>query len=126
MSIFGVGIDIVQIDRIEGSIAKYGDKFINKILHPNEIQIIQALKNKSRYLAKRFAAKEAFAKALGTGIVAGVTLPRIEVVNDEQGKPAICLHGETKSKCDEKGISHIFLSISDEREYAVAQVVLET
>ena len=126
MSIFGVGIDIVQIERMERSIDKHGEKFINKILHPNEIELIDSLKNKPRYLAKRFAAKEAFAKALGTGIVEGVTLPRIEIVNDEQGKPLICLHGDTKSKIEEKGINHIFLSISDEKEYAVAQVILET
>ena len=126
MSIFGVGIDIVQIERMERSIDKHGEKFINKILHPNEVVLIDSLKNKARYLAKRFAAKEAFAKALGTGIVEGVTLPRIEIVNDEQGKPLICLHGDTKSKIEEKEINHIFLSISDEKEYAVAQVILET
>lgn len=126
MSIFGIGIDIVQIDRMDRSISKYGDKFINKILHPNELVLIQTLKNKPRYLAKRFAAKEAFAKALGTGIVEGVTLPRIEIINDELGKPTIHLHDETQSIIDRKGIKHIFLSISDEKEYAVAQVVLET
>ncbi len=126
MSIFGIGIDIVQIDRMERSISKHGEKFIDKILHPNEVEIIQRLKNKPRYLAKRFAAKEAFAKALGTGIVEGVTLPRIEVTNDEQGKPAICVHGQTKSKLEQLGIRHIFISISDEKDYAVAQVVLET
>jgi holo-[acyl-carrier protein] synthase len=125
VSIFGVGIDIVQIDRMERSISKHGDKFINKILHPNERELIQSLKNKPRYLAKRFAAKEAFAKALGTGIVEGVTLPRIEITNDELGKPAIRLHDETQSIIDRNGISHIFLSISDEKEYAVAQVILE-
>ena len=84
MSIFGVGIDIVQIGRIERSLAKHGDQFIKKILHPNERALIHTMKNKARYLAKRFAAKEAFAKALGTGIVEGVTLPRIEVINDKR------------------------------------------
>ena len=125
MSIFGIGIDIVQIDRMALSIDKYGDKFVNKILHENEIEKYYALKNKERYLAKRFAAKEAFAKALGTGIVEGVTLPRIEVINDKLGKPEIVLHDITKQKISSLGINSIFLSISDEKNYAVAQVVLE-
>jgi holo-[acyl-carrier protein] synthase len=126
MSIYGIGLDIVQVDRMERSIKKYGDKFSGKILHPNEVQIFDSIKNKARYLAKRFAAKEAFAKALGTGIIEGVTLPKIEVINDQAGKPLINLHGTTKLKVEEIGIQQIFLSISDEKAYAVAQVILES
>ena len=125
MSIYGVGIDIVQIDRIEASISRHGDTFVKKILHANEYEKYSTLKFKERYLAKRFAAKEAFAKALGTGIVEGVTLPRIEVINIDTGKPEIILHGDTKEKLNSLGIQSIFLSISDEKKYAVAQVVLE-
>ena len=123
MSIYGIGIDIVQIDRIGLSIDKHGDNFAKKILHENELRKFSQLKNKERFLAKRFAAKEAFAKALGTGIVEGVTFPRIEVSNDEQGKPEIILHEITKKKVAMLGVRTIFLSISDEKEYAVAQVV---
>lgn len=125
MSIFGVGIDIVQIDRVRSSLDRLGDAFAKKILHPNELEKFNGLKLKERYLAKRFAAKEAFAKALGTGIVEGVTFPRIEVINSEDGKPEIILHGATQEKVNSLNISSIFISISDEKEYAVAQVVLE-
>ncbi len=125
MSIYGIGIDIVQIDRMKQSIDKHGDTFVKKILHPNEFKKHLALNNKERFLAKRFAAKEAFAKALGTGIVEGVTLPRIEIVNDKEGKPSFILHGTTRDKLDQLSIKSVFLSISDEKQYAVAQVVLE-
>ncbi len=125
MSIYGIGIDIVQIDRVLSSVSRHGDGFAKKILHANEFKKYSALKYKERYLAKRFAAKEAFAKALGTGIVEGVTLPKIEVVNSEAGKPEILLHGATLEKVSALKIQSIFLSISDEKEYAVAQVILE-
>lgn len=126
MSIFGIGIDIVQIDRIRSSLDRLGDAFAKKILHPNELEKFHSLKLKERYLAKRFAVKEAFAKALGTGIVEGVTLPRIEVVNSKDGKPEIVLHGPTRERVSSLNIQSIFVSISDEKEYAVAQVVLES
>jgi len=125
MSIYGIGIDIVQIDRIESSVRKHGDVFIKKILHDNEYEKYLTLKFKERYLAKRFAAKEAFAKALGTGIAEGITLPIIEVFNTHEGKPEIKLHGRASERATLLGIQFVHLSISDEKEYAVAQVVLE-
>lgn len=125
MSIYGIGIDIVQIDRMDRSITNYGDRFIEKILHPNEQTIYHKTKQKNKYLAKRFAAKEAFAKALGTGIVEKITLPKIEVANDDQGKPYLVFHDSTQKEVEKRKITNIHLSISDEQSYAVAQVVLE-
>lgn len=125
MSLFGIGIDIVQIDRMEKMIEKHGDIFTKKVFHANELNIYQELKYKARFLAKRFAAKEAFAKAFGTGIVQGITLPNIEIANDELGKPYIILHEKTKEKFSSSNASSIFLSISDEKMYAVAHVVIE-
>ncbi len=125
MSIYGIGIDLVEIDRLENLILKHGDNFAKKILHPNELKIYQNKKNAQQYLATRFAAKEAFAKALGTGIRAGVTLPNIEIVNSDLGQPHIKLHNETKTLVHEQLISAIHVSISDEKYYATAQVVLE-
>lgn len=125
MSLFGIGIDIVQIDRMEKMIDKHGDVFAKKVFHKNELAIYQGLKHKARFLAKRFAAKEAFAKAFGTGIAKGITLPNIEISNDEFGKPFIILHKATKEKFSSIKSSSIFLSISDEKMYAVAQVVIE-
>ena len=125
MSVFGIGIDIVQIDRMSQLIEKHAESFAKKVLHENELVIFNNSKQKERYLAKRFAAKEAFAKALGTGIIEGVTLPKIEVVNDALGRPEIQLHGTAKEAAESKGISRSFLSISDEKSYAIAQVLLE-
>lgn len=126
MSILGTGIDICEIGRVKESLEKYGEKFAAKILHPNELNTLKAHRLAERFLAKRFAAKEAFAKALGTGIAQGVTLPAIEVSNDELGKPYILLHGNSAKVCDEKFANcHIHLSISDEKHYAVAQVIIE-
>jgi holo-[acyl-carrier protein] synthase len=125
VSIFGIGIDIVQIDRVQRSVEKHGEIFAKKILHNNELAIFNQHQHPHRYLAKRFAAKEAFAKALGTGIVEGVTLPRIEIVNDSDGKPALVLHGATEVMVKNKGVKSMFLAITDEQDYAVAQVVLE-
>ncbi len=125
MSLFGIGIDIVQIDRMEKMIEKHGDVFAKKVFHENELKIYQDLKHKARFLAKRFAAKEAFAKAFGTGIAEGITLPNIEVSNNELGKPVIILHAKTMEKFDASNASSIFLSLSDEKMYAVAQVIIE-
>jgi len=125
MSIFGIGVDIVEIDRVASSIERFGQSFAEKILHHNEFERYLELRFKERYLAKRFAAKEAFAKALGTGLVDGVTLPRIEIVNYDSGKPHIVLHEKTKEIFDSLKLHSIHLSISDEKKYAVAQVVLE-
>jgi len=125
MSIFGIGVDIVEIDRIVSSIERHGQSFAEKILHHNEFEHYLELKFKERYLAKRFAAKEAFAKALGTGLVDGITLPRIEIVNYDSGKPHIVLHEKAKEIFDSLNLHSIHLSISDEKKYAVAQVILE-
>ena len=126
MSIVGIGIDIVEIERVKNSLEKLGDAFAKKILHANEYKIYLNHGIKERYLAKRFAAKEAFAKALGSGIVAGVTLPKIEVVNDFNGKPELRIHGTAKEKMKLLKVKNHFLSISDEKLYAIAQVVLES
>lgn len=125
MSIFGIGVDIVEISRVADSLEKLGDDFAKKILHQREYEQYLGLKTKERFLAKRFAAKEAFSKALGTGIVKDVTLPKIEVVNDLDGKPEIILHHSTRERFENLNLKKCFLSISDEKQYAVAQVVIE-
>ena len=124
MSLIGIGTDIVQIDRIRSSIDKHGINFAKRILHPNELAIFTDRNHDIAYLAKRFAAKEALAKALGTGIAQGVSFVDIETNNDAQGKPELLLHGKTQSKAKELGVKESHLSLSDEKEYAVAYVVL--
>ncbi|MGX5173530.1 holo-ACP synthase [Aliikangiella sp. IMCC44653] len=125
MSILGIGIDLCEIERVQSSIDKHGELFAKKILHPNELVVYRNLKLRARYLAKRFAAKEAFAKAMGTGVAEGVSLPYIEVVNDELGKPSILLHETTREKLASWGNCRVHLSISDEKNLAQAQVIIE-
>jgi len=125
MSIYGIGIDLCDIKRVEKSLGRHAEAFANKILHPNEKAIFDERKFKARYLAKRFAAKEAFAKAIGTGIAEGVILPDIEIKNDDLGKPYLVLHGKSQVKLDLIGATRIHLSISDEKHYAIAQVLIE-
>lgn len=124
MSLIGIGTDIIQIDRIRNSMERHGIAFAKRILHPNELVIFAERNNDIAYLAKRFAAKEALAKALGTGIAQGVSFVDIETNNNQQGKPELLLHGKTQAKADELGVKQAHLSLSDEKEYAVAYVVL--
>ena len=125
MSIYGIGIDICDISRIEKSLARHPDAFAGKILHVEEKKIFDQRRFKARFLAKRFAAKEAFSKALGTGITEGVNLHDIEVKNNSAGKPYLVLHGKTKQKFEEIAGVSLHLSISDEKHYAIAQVIIE-
>ena len=124
MGLIGIGTDIIQIDRIRSSIERYGANFAKRILHPSELAIFIDRNDDIAYLAKRFAAKEALAKALGTGIAQGVSFVDIETRNDTQGKPELFLHGKTQEKAEELGVQKSHLSLSDEKEYAVAYVVL--
>ena len=93
MKIFGIGTDIINIKRINNSIKRGGDNFKKKIFSDREISYCERKKNPSAFYAKRFAAKEAFTKALGTGIGKGISLKDIEVFNDTTGKPNIKLKG---------------------------------
>lgn len=124
MSLIGIGTDIVQIKRIRKSMQRHGINFAKRILHPNELQIFIERSEDIAYLSKRFAAKEALSKALGTGIAQGVSFVDIETRNNQQGKPELLLHGKTQEKAKNLGVVQCHLSLSDEKEYAVAYVVL--
>ena len=125
MSIYGIGTDIVSIKRIKSSIKN--KNFIKRIYTYQEVLKCKKAVNKHNCYAKRFAAKEAFSKALGTGISNGINFNEITVLNNKSGKPYINLKGETKKKIykilKRKKIK-ISLSLSDEREYAVAFVTI--
>ncbi len=121
----GVGIDLVKVDRIERALARHPKGFTQRVLHPNEQEIFSHHHTPCAYLAKRFAAKEALSKALGTGIAKGVSFHEIEISNDAFGRPLIELHAHTKAIAESMGIQNYFLSLSDEKEYAIAYVVLE-
>jgi|TARA_B100000767_G_C19664039_1_gene492286 holo-[acyl-carrier protein] synthase len=123
--IYGIGTDVVEVKRIKGSIEKFGDAVAKKILNNAEYSIYSKTKVKENFLAKRFAAKEAFAKALGTGFRGLVTLKSIEVTNNSLGKPSIKMTAGLQDLVDSLDIKSCYLSISDEKNIAVAFVVLE-
>ena len=127
MEIFGIGTDIVNIKRMELTLKKYGVKFKNKIFSKNEITYCERKKNSSAFYAKRFAAKEALSKALGTGFKKGINLKHIEISNNTHGKPYILLKGKVanylKKKVKNKKYA-IHLSLSDDAPWAQATVII--
>ena len=123
--IFGIGTDIVEVSRIAASIEEFGDAFAARILAESEFESYQQTTIKARFLAKRFAAKEAFSKALGTGLRAPATFQNIAVSHDDLGKPILILAKELQLFLQSKKISHTHISISDEKNLATAFVVLE-
>ena len=124
--IFGIGTDIVEVARIEASIQQFGDDFAKRILAASEFDSYQHSQIKARFLAKRFAAKEAFSKALGTGLRAPATFQNIAVSHDDLGKPILVLAADLQVLLQSKSITHMHISISDEKNLAAAFVVLET
>ena len=127
MKIFGIGTDIVNIKRIEHSLKKHGFSFKNRIFSKKEISYCEKKKNSSSFYAKRFAAKEAFTKALGTGIRKGVNLKNIEITNNAYGKPLILLKGNLSSYLKKQIKSSkydIHLSLSDDKPWAQATVII--
>jgi holo-[acyl-carrier protein] synthase len=123
--ILGIGTDIVAVARIEAAIARHGAAFAQKILSEQELPEYTAHAYPARFLSKRFAAKEALAKATGQGLRHPVSLHRISVTHDALGKPAFHFDEVLSAYLQQLGMSHHHLSISDERETVVAFVVLE-
>ena len=125
MNIFGIGTDIVSVERIKNSLKN--KKFIGRIFNKKEILKCKKNNNSVNCFAKRFAAKEAFSKALGTGISNGINFNEIVVLNKKSGKPYISIIGQTKKilkKKFKRKKSKISLSLSDEKKYAVAFVTI--
>jgi len=127
MKIFGIGTDIVNIKRVDKILRKSGGNFKKRIFSNREIIYCDNKKNPSSFYAKRFAAKEAFTKALGTGINKGISLKNIEIFNDALGKPKIKLGGKVdnflKKKIKRKKYN-IYLSLSDDTPWAQATVII--
>lgn len=123
--IYGIGTDIVRVERMVENLDKYGDKFALRILSDDEFNEFVNKKNKAHYLAKRFAAKEATAKAMGTGFISGLKFSDISVEHDELGKPCLIYSGRATEFVDENKIKESYLSIADEIDHAVAFVTLE-
>lgn len=122
--IFGIGTDIVTISRLQGLWERHAEKALEKVLAPQELAEFDAASDKGRFLAKRFAAKEAFAKALGTGVRPPALLPAIAVTHDALGKPFFSFALPLAEKMNNEGLT-AHLSISDEADLAIAYVILE-
>ncbi|MDP6178886.1 MAG: holo-ACP synthase [Desulfatiglandales bacterium] len=124
--IYGIGIDLVDIKRMERVILRWGDRFISRVFTAGEMEICYRRSFPPSAFALRFAAKEAFSKAIGTGMRKGIKWRDIEVFHFPGGKPGLRLHGRSSDICLENKIIHFHLSLSDENEYGTAMVVLET
>ena len=125
MNFFGIGTDIVSIDRVKKSLKN--KNFLKRIFNEKEIFKCKKIIKSTNCFAKRFAAKEAFSKALGTGIAKGINFNEIIVLNKKSGKPYIILVGQTKKTLSKKfkgKKSKVSLSLSDEKKYAVAFVTI--
>ena len=123
--IVGTGIDIVNIDRIERLMTRWGSLFLARVFTDKEIRCCQQKARPPECFAGRFAAKEAFLKAIGWGLRNGIQWTDIEVENDSMGKPLFSLYRKAKEVCETLRIQNILLTLSHDRPFAVAHVLLE-
>ena len=121
----GLGVDITEVDRIQGAIERQGERLLKRIYTPAEIAYCERFKNKFERYAGRFAVKEAAMKALGTGWSRGVRWVDIEVVREKGGKPALKLAGEAKQIAERMGVKNIAITITHTEKQALAQVIFE-
>lgn len=124
--IFGIGTDIVRVVRFEKNLARFGERFARRILTDAEYADFQKIAQPAQFLAKRFAAKEAMAKAMGTGFRNGLSLRHIGVGHDANGKPQLEFSGVAEDFLNRHSIKHVHVSLADEKDHAVAFVTLST
>ena len=122
--IYGIGIDTIEVPRIQKQLTQ-SERFKERILTKHEITYCESKKNKAQNYAARFAAKEAFFKALGTGWRGGLGFNQVEIINDKLGKPQIRLYGKAKLLIEEKGITDIHVSLTHLKDTASSIVILE-
>src|ERR1035438_3307643 len=123
--ILGVGIDIIEVARIASSYEKFGERFLNRILHADEIAYCRSHKNPAPFIAARFAAKEAISKAFGTGIGAQLGWQDMEICKKESGEPFVVLHGKGKKLFESRQAKQLLVSLSHTENYAAVTAVLE-
>ncbi|WP_456433482.1 holo-ACP synthase [Thermosulfuriphilus sp.] len=122
--IIGIGVDVVRISRIEEALRRHGERFERRLFTPEELAYCQGMPRPALHLAGRFAAKEAASKALGTGMK-GVSFREIEIRRQESGRPWLLFHGRAARVAEALGVKRAHVSLSHERDLAVAMVVLE-
>ena len=123
--ILGTGIDLAEVDRIQASIERYGDRFVQRIYTPLEIAYVQRKANKYERYAARFAAKEAGMKAIGTGWRHGVRWQDFEVTNLKSGRPTLTFHGVAAEFARKLGVQQVHLSLTHTAQFGQAFVILE-
>jgi holo-[acyl-carrier protein] synthase len=123
--VIGLGSDLIEIARVADSIERFGTRFLHRVFTPDEIAYCQRKRNSAESFAARFAAKEAGAKALGTGISHGVAWPEIEVRREASGKPTLFWHGRARERARQLGVRYAAVTLSHSRDMALAVVVLE-
>lgn len=122
--IFGIGTDIVEIERVARALDRHGERFARRVLSEAEWEEFRACREAAAFMAKRFAAKEAAAKALGTGFRDGLSMRDIAVSHSPLGQPQLSFEGRAAGLCEALGVGDSHLSLADERRYAVAFVTL--
>jgi len=123
--IYGIGTDILRLDRVAGVYERHGERFVDRLLLPEEKKFFAWTKNPVRFLTMRFAAKEAIVKAMGTGFANGMWIRDCGTIPDQLGKPEVIFSPRGQAKCAELGISGGHLSLTDEAGLVVAFAVLE-
>jgi holo-[acyl-carrier protein] synthase len=124
--ILGTGIDIIEVERIEASYEKFGERFLNRILVKGEMEYCLSHKKPGPFLAARFAAKEAVSKAFGTGIGAQLSWQDIEVKRKESGEPYVIMHGNGLELMKQRGARIVHLTLSHTEKHATAMAILES
>jgi len=123
--ILGIGVDIIEVERIRAAVDRYGERFLRRIFTPDEVAYCRRCARPGERFATRFAAKEAALKALGTGWGQGLRFTDVEVANNDLGAPSITLRGEARARARRLGVEHIHVSLSHHRDWAIAQVLIE-
>jgi holo-[acyl-carrier protein] synthase len=125
MSVLGIGVDLVENARIQHSLDRFGERFLQRVFTAGEIEYSQSMKFPARHLAARFAAKEALSKAFGTGIGKAMGWRDIDVRKKASGEPFIVLEGGAKQLADDRGVRAVWISLSHTEHHAMAVIVLE-
>jgi holo-[acyl-carrier protein] synthase len=123
--ILGIGVDIVEVDRIQSAVERHGSSFVQRVFTPDEADYCRLSPHPEQRFSTRFAAKEAALKALGTGWAQGLQFVDVEVLNNDAGAPSIRLHGKAAERARKMGVESILVSLSHHHDFAVAQVLLE-
>jgi holo-[acyl-carrier protein] synthase len=125
MSVLGIGVDLVENARIEHSLERFGERFLQRVFTAGEIEYSQSMKYPARHLAARFAAKEAVSKAFGTGIGKSMGWKDIDVRRKESGEPYVVLEGGAKKVADERQVIKVSITLSHTEHHAMAMIVVE-